>query len=152
MRRVTGKVGHLYRAGSRVEGAEVRTRRVAEERTRGTLRPLALATLALIITALLPGWLARAAPLAPPDEPAAPGVVAVGAPTLPAQATAPPGAPARVAAAAVAADDEPRERTVLAVPVAAATRIARVTGRLADSGGFSVAGVHMRAVATDRQA
>jgi len=152
MREPTGRAAHLYRVASRAEGADLRTWTVAAARS-PSRRPgrRALVTLALVV-ALLLGWFTRAEHLTlPPDDPAAPAAVDVGAPTPPASATVPPRA-ARAVRAADTAADEPRERTVVAVPAPTVARVAHLTGRVADSGGFSIAGVRMRAVATDRQA
>jgi hypothetical protein len=152
----------LYRTALRAEGADPRTRTPAAARCRdtGTTRRatrralLALAPVALVATALF-GWCTRAEHLAPPlDDRATSAAADLGAAASPAFAAVLPaaGPTPRIPARADTLADEPLRRTVLAVPVAAAPKVVRVTGRVADSGGFSMAGVRVRAVALERQA
>ena len=152
----------MYRTALRAEGADPRTRTPAAARCpdtgttrRATRRALlALAPVALVATALF-GWCTRAEHLAPPlDDRATSAAADLGAAASPAFAAVLPaaGPTPRIPARADTLADEPLRRTVLAVPVAAAPKVVRVTGRVADSGGFSMAGVRVRAVALERQA
>src|SRR5262245_14583690 len=157
MREPRGRAAHLYRLPPRTEGADRRTRTLAtaRRRDRRALAVFAAAPLALVTVALLLGWCTRAEhPAPPPDDRAAPAAGSA-APAAPAFANVLPAAvppPREMPRAAVTPADEPPQRTILAIPAADLPRSARITGRLADSGGFSVAGARMRAVAAERQA